>query len=55
MLMDSALLLVLVLLPVGLAYFLKSNGALGFLALCGGFTAMTLSGSDIVQKLEKHR
>jgi hypothetical protein len=26
---------------------LKSNAGLGFLALCGGFTAITLSGSDI--------
>lgn len=45
--MDNVLLAVLVFLPVGLAYFLKSNAALGFLALCGGFAVTTLSGSDI--------
>ncbi len=51
--MNSVLLIVLILLPVGLAYFLKSSGALAFLALCGGFTAMTLSGSDIIQLVGK--
>jgi hypothetical protein len=45
--MPNALLAVLVLLPAVLAYFLKSNAAIAFLALCGGFAAITLSGSDI--------
>jgi len=45
--MADALLAVLILLPAVLTFFLKSNAALGFLALCGGFTATTLSGSDI--------
>jgi hypothetical protein len=45
--MPEALLATLILLPVVLAYFLKSNAAIAFLALCGGFTAITLSGSDI--------
>jgi len=45
--MSDALLAVLILLPAVLTFFLKSNGAIGFLALCGGFTAITLSGSDI--------
>jgi hypothetical protein len=47
MLMAVALLLTLLLLPAVLAYFLKSNAAIGFLALCGGFAVITLSGSDI--------
>jgi hypothetical protein len=45
--MTDVLLVVLVLLPAILTFFLKSNAALGFLALCGGFAAITLSGSDI--------
>jgi hypothetical protein len=45
--MTDALLAVLVLLPAALTYFLKSDAALAFLALCGGFAATTLSGSDI--------
>lgn len=45
--MSDALLAVLILLPAVLVFFLKSNAALGFLALCGGFAAITLSGSDI--------
>jgi hypothetical protein len=47
MLMTDALLATLILLPAVLAFFLKSNAALAFLALCGGFAAITLSGSDI--------
>jgi hypothetical protein len=45
--MTDALLAVLILMPAVLTFFLKSNAALGFLALCGGFAATTLSGSDI--------
>lgn len=45
--MSDALLLVLILFPAVLSFFLKSNAGLGFLAFCGGFTAITLSGSDI--------
>ncbi len=45
--MTDALLAILVLAPVVLAYLLKSNAALAFLALCGGFAVITLSGSDI--------
>jgi len=45
--MTEVLLVVLVLLPAALTFLLKSNSALGFLALCGGFAAITLSGSDI--------
>jgi hypothetical protein len=51
--MAEALLAVLVFLPAVLAYLLKSNAALAFLALCGGFTAITLSGSDIQQLFGK--
>jgi len=45
--MPDALLIVLILFPAVLSFFLKSNAGLGFLAFCGGFTAITLSGSDI--------
>jgi len=45
--MADALLATLVFLPVVLAYLLKSNAAAAFLSLCGGFAAITLSGSDI--------
>lgn len=45
--MADVLLAVLILLPAVLTFFLKSNAAIAFLALCGGFTATTLSGSDI--------
>jgi hypothetical protein len=45
--MADALLAVLILFPAVLTFFLKSDAALGFLALCGGFAATTLSGSDI--------
>ncbi|MGH7156914.1 MAG: hypothetical protein ACREGG_02285 [Candidatus Saccharimonadales bacterium] len=45
--MADALLAVLILTPVVLAYLLKSNAAVAFLALCGGFAVITLSGSDI--------
>jgi hypothetical protein len=45
--MTDALLVILVLLPAVLAFLLKSNAALAFLALCGGIAAITLSGSDI--------
>ncbi|MBX4201483.1 hypothetical protein KW803_01115 [Candidatus Saccharibacteria bacterium] len=47
--MAEALLAVLILFPVAVTFFLKSNAAVAFLALCGGFTAITLSGSDIEQ------
>jgi hypothetical protein len=45
--MADVLLAILILLPAALTFFLKSNAALGFLALCGGFAVITLSGSDI--------
>lgn len=45
--MSEALLAVLVFLPAVLVYLLKSNAAMAFLALCGGFSVITLSGSDI--------
>ena len=45
--MTEVLLAVLILLPAVLTFLLKSNAALGFLALCGGFAVITLSGSDI--------
>lgn len=45
--MAEALLATLVLLPAVLTFLLKSNASLAFLALCGGFAVITLSGSDI--------
>jgi hypothetical protein len=51
--MPNILLAVLVLAPAILAYLLKSNAAQAFLALCGGFAAITLSGSDIEQLFGK--
>ena len=51
--MPEALLATLVLLPAVLAFLLKSNAAASFLALCGGFTAITLSGSDVEHLLGK--
>jgi hypothetical protein len=45
--MTEVLLAVLILLPAVLTFLLKSNAAMGFLALSGGFAAITLSGSDI--------
>jgi hypothetical protein len=51
--MTEVLLAVLVFLPVVLTYLLKSNAAQAFLAMCGGFAAITLSGSDIQQLVGK--
>jgi hypothetical protein len=53
--MANALLATLILLPAVLTYILKSNAALGFLALCGGFAVITLSGSDIEHLFGKTR
>jgi hypothetical protein len=53
--MSDALLVVLVLLPPVLAFLLKSNASLSFLALCGGFALITLSGSDIQHLVGKTR
>jgi hypothetical protein len=51
--MADALLAVLILLPAVLGFLLKSNAALAFLAMCGGFAVITLSGSDIEQLFGK--
>lgn len=53
--MVEALLAVLILLPPLLVYLLKSSGSAGFLALCGGFAVVTLSGSDIEHLVGKTR
>ena len=45
--MAEVLLAILIFLPVVLTFLLRSNGAMAFLALCGGFTVITMSGSDI--------
>ena len=51
--MTEVFLAILILLPVVMTYMLKSNAAASFLALCGGFTLLTLSGSDIEQLVGK--
>jgi len=53
--MTEVFLAILILLPVVLTFLLKSNAAAAFLALCGGFTLFTLSGSDIEQLVGKTR
>lgn len=53
--MAVALLVTLLLLPAVLAYLLRSNAAVSFLALCGGFAVSTLSGSDIEHLFGKTR
>ena len=53
--MTEVYLAVLVLLPAVLTFLLKSNAAAAFLALCGGFTLFTISGSDIEQLIGKTR
>jgi hypothetical protein len=53
--MADALLAVLIFLPAVLTFLLKSNGAQSFLALCGGFAVITLSGSDIEHLFGKTR
>jgi hypothetical protein len=45
--MAEALLAVLIFLPAALVFLLRSDAALAFLSLCGGFAVITLSGSDI--------
>jgi hypothetical protein len=51
--MADGLLATLVLLPAVLTLLLKSNAAISFLALCGGFAVITLSGSDIQHLIGK--
>jgi hypothetical protein len=51
--MAEAFLITLILLPAVITFFLKSNAAVAFLALCGGFALFTLSGSDIEQLVGK--
>ena len=53
--MPNALLAILILLPPALTLFLKSNAAMGFLALCGGFALLSLSGGDIQHLVGKTR
>ena len=50
--MTNLLLLILVLGPIALTYFLKSNAALAYLALCAGFVLLSLTTSDLQQLLD---
>jgi len=45
--MTNLLLLILVLAPVAITYFLKANAALGYLALCAGFVLLSLTTNDL--------
>jgi len=49
--MADAVIVLLVVLPALLTYFLKSNGAIVFLALCGGYVAASLSGNELANTL----
>jgi hypothetical protein len=51
--MVTFILLVLIFCPLALTYFLKSNAALAFLALCAGETLLTHSGSQTSDLLNK--
>jgi hypothetical protein len=45
--MTDAILAILILLPIVLTIFLKSNAALAVLAVCTGYTLDNLAGSDL--------
>jgi len=45
--MNDAILAILILLPVAITFFLKSNAALGFLAVCAAYSIESLAGGDI--------
>lgn len=49
--MPDVVLAVLIFGPLALAYFLKSNAALAFLALCAGFVLITLASADAARLL----
>ncbi|HET6863826.1 MAG TPA: hypothetical protein VFH37_01310 [Candidatus Saccharimonadales bacterium] len=53
--MTDVYLAILIFLPAALTYLLKSNASAAFLALCGGFSLFTLSGSDIQHLVGKTR
>src|SRR3990167_934744 len=50
--MTNLLLIILVALPIVITYFLKSNAALAYLALCVGFVLLSLSTNDIQKLLD---
>jgi len=45
--MADIVVVLLVLAPAGLTYFLKSNGAMVFLSLCAGYVAAQLAGNEL--------
>ena len=45
--MPDAILATIILTPLALTFFLKSNAALAYLALCGSFVLISFAGSDI--------
>lgn len=49
--MADVVVILLVVLPALLTYFLKSNGAVVFLGLCGGYVAAALAGNELADTL----
>lgn len=49
--MADIVVVLLILGPAGLTYFLHSNGALVFLSVCGGYMAAALAGNEISDTL----
>lgn len=45
--MPDIVLAILILAPLAITFFLKSNAALAFLALCAGFVLITFASADI--------
>ncbi len=50
--MATALLILFILIPPAITYWLKSNAAIGFLAACAGFVLLSLTSSDLQQLLD---
>lgn len=49
--MADFVIVLLIALPATLVYFLKSNGAVVFLALCAGYVAAALAGNELADSL----
>ncbi|HET9850130.1 MAG TPA: hypothetical protein VFP35_00655 [Candidatus Saccharimonadales bacterium] len=49
--MADGVILLLILVPAFLTYFLRSNGAIVFLSVCAGFTSASLAGNEVASTL----
>jgi hypothetical protein len=49
--MSDVVVVLLVLLPALLTYFLRSNGALVFMSVCAGYVAASLAGNELAGSL----